>query len=442
LKKRRVYVRTFGCQMNVHDSEQAAFLLAENGFGCTEDPRRADIILLNTCSIREKAEQKAFSQLGRYASLKRSKPALILGVMGCISQQRGDRILDRIPEVDLIVGTHNIDRLPELIGRIEKERKKISETVFRDCVASLGIRARPKNGAVGAFVTIMQGCDNYCAYCVVPYVRGSEKSRQIDDIVGEVRFLAGSGVKEVTLLGQNVNSYGRTFENGTNFPALIRAVADVGGIERIRFTTSHPKDLSDDLVGCFGAVEKLCGHIHLPVQSGSDRILERMNRGYAAADYREKVRKIRGAVPDIAVTSDIIVGFPGETEEDFQKTLTLMEAVKFDGLFSFLYSEREGTAAVSLSGKVEEAVKRERLRRLQELQGRHTAERNGRLKGKRMKVLVEGRSKNSPHDMTGRTTCNRIVNFPGGIDLIGETVVTEIREAYPHSLRGERTGEG
>jgi tRNA-2-methylthio-N6-dimethylallyladenosine synthase len=442
LKKRRVYVRTFGCQMNVHDSEQMIALLAEKGFAQTEDPRRADVILLNTCSIREKADQKAFSQLGRYVSLKRGKPGLILGVTGCISQQMGARIFDRIPEVDLVVGTHNIDQVPDLIGRLEDERGRIAETTFRDCVTSIGVRARPKKGAVGAFVTIMQGCDNYCAYCLVPYVRGREKSRDLEDVVGEVGFLAESGVKEVTLLGQNVNSYGRTFGNGVNFPALIRAVAGVRGIERIRFTTSHPKDLSDELIGCFATVEKLCGHIHLPVQAGSDRVLERMNRGYTAADYREKVRRLREARPDIAVTSDMIVGFPGEEEEDFQKTLALMEAVKFDGLFSFRYSERAETAAVSLPGKVEEGMKRDRLRRLQKLQDAHTAERNRRLEGRRVAVLVEGPSRNSRQDMTGRTSCNRIVNFSGGSDLIGSIVTVGIRETYQHSLRGELEGEG
>ncbi|OPY89100.1 MAG: (Dimethylallyl)adenosine tRNA methylthiotransferase MiaB [Syntrophaceae bacterium PtaU1.Bin231] len=442
LKKRHVYVRTFGCQMNVHDSEQMIALLGENGYAQTEDPRRADVILLNTCSIREKADQKAFSQLGRYASFKRGKPGLILGVTGCVSQQMGPRIFDRIPEVDLVVGTHNIDQLPVLIGQLEEKKGRIAETAFRDCVASIGVRARPKKGSVGAFVTIMQGCDNYCAYCVVPYVRGRERSRGLDDIVGEIRFLAESGVKEVTLLGQNVNSYGRTIGNGASFPALIRAVAAVDGIKRIRFTTSHPKDLSDGLIGCFGTVGKLCAHIHLPVQAGSDPVLERMNRGYTATDYREKVRRLRETRPDIAVTSDMIVGFPGETEEDFRKTLELMEAVKFDGLFSFRYSEREETAAVSLPGKVEEGVKRERLHRLQKLQDAHTAERNRRLEGKRVTVLVEGPSKNSRQDMTGRTSCNRIVNFPGGNSLVGRTVTVGIRETYLHSLRGELEGEG
>lgn len=442
MKKRRVYVRTFGCQMNVHDSEQMIALLAEKGYAQTDDPRRADVILLNTCSIREKADQKAFSQLGRYVSLKRGKPGLILGVLGCISQQMGARIFDRIPEVDLVVGTHNIDQVPGLIGRLQEKSGKIAETSFRDCVTSIGVRAQPANGSVGAFVTIMQGCDNYCAYCVVPYVRGREKSRGLDDILGEVRFLAESGMKEVTLLGQNVNSYGRTFGNGMNFPSLIRAVAAVDGIERIRFTTSHPKDLSDELIGCFGSVGKLCAHIHLPVQAGSDAVLERMNRGYTAADYRERVRRLRETRPDIAVTSDLIVGFPGETEEDFEKTLALMEAVKFDGLFSFRYSERAETAAVSLPGKVDEGVKRDRLRRLQKLQDAHTTERNGLLAGKRMEVLVEGLSRNSRHDMTGRTSCNRIVNFAGTDDLIGRIVTVGIRETYPHSLRGELEGEG
>jgi tRNA-2-methylthio-N6-dimethylallyladenosine synthase len=290
---------------------------------------------------------------------------------------------------------------------------------------------------VSAFVTIMQGCDNYCAFCVVPYLRGREESRKFHDILAEVKALAGRGVREVTLLGQNVNSYGKSLGEGHSFAELLRAIGDIPGIERIRFTTSHPKDLTDDIVACFRDVKALCESIHLPVQSGSDGVLARMNRRYTSADYVDRVRRLREACPDIAISSDIIVGFPGETQQDYQKTLDLMEKVRFDTLFSFQYSERQGTAAVGLDGKVSAEEKRRRLIELQALQDRHTQEKNSALVGRTVEVLVEGTSRNTPRDVSGRTRSNKIVNFAGGRDLVGKTVRVRVVEAFLHSLRGE-----
>jgi len=437
LATKKLFIRTFGCQMNVHDSEQLTELLKGPGYERTDSAKEADLIIVNTCSIRDKAEQKVYSQLGRYRHLKKARPGLQLGVCGCVAQQQGAQLLEKIPCLDLVFGTHNIHRLPEFIARVEKTGRPVVETGFHETVPSIGILAPPENGAVSAFVTIMQGCDNYCAFCVVPYLRGREESRKFHDILAEVRALAALGVREVTLLGQNVNSYGKGPGNGHSFAELLRAVGEVEGIERIRFTTSHPKDLTDDIIACFRDVQALCENIHLPVQSGSDDVLARMNRRYTSADYLERVRKLREACPEIAISSDIIVGFPGETRQDYQKTLDLMEKVRFDNLFSFQYSERKGTAAVGLDGKVDPEEKRQRLIDLQALQDRHTREKNDNQVGRTVKVLVEGTSRNTPRDVTGRTRSNKIVNFTGAKTLIGKTVRVRIVEAFLHSLRGE-----
>jgi len=423
--------------MNVHDSEQLTELLKGSGYERTDSAKEADLIIVNTCSIRDKAEQKVYSQLGRYRHLKKARPGLQLGVCGCVAQQQGVHLLEKIPYLDLVFGTHNIHRLPEFITRVEKTGRPVVETGFHVTVPSIGILAPPENGAVSAFVTIMQGCDNYCAFCVVPYLRGREESRKFHDILAEVKALTACGVREVTLLGQNVNSYGKGPGNGHSFAELLRAVGDVEGIERIRFTTSHPKDLTDDIIACFRDVKALCENIHLPVQSGSDAVLARMNRRYTRADYLERVRKLREACPEIAISSDIIVGFPGETRQDYQKTLDLMEKVRFDNLFSFQYSERKGTAAVGLDGKVNPDVKRQRLIDLQALQDRHTRQKNDSLVGRTVEVLVDGTSRNTPRDVTGRTRSNKIVNFTGANTLIGKTVRVRIVEAFLHSLRGE-----
>jgi tRNA-2-methylthio-N6-dimethylallyladenosine synthase len=436
LEKKHFYIHTFGCQMNVQDSDKMAFLLSQSGYEITQNPLEADLILLNTCSIREKAAQKVFSQLGRYRSLKEENPALLIGVGGCLAQQWGERIFQRAPFVDLVFGTHQIQRLPELVDTLRRRGGRLVERGFCDHVNSLDIGAKPPGGAVCTFVTIMQGCNNFCAYCVVPFVRGPEKSRSLAGIVGEIQGLAEQGIREVTLLGQNVNSYGSPQNGGADFTDLIRAIDGVSGIERIRFTTSHPKDLSPKLIESFGQVPSLCEHIHLPIQSGSDRILARMNRGYTAAQYLAKVSDLRRVCPGISITSDIIVGFPGEEEADFEATLELMRQVQFDNLFSFQYSEREGTSAVGMDGIVGADRKGERLQRLQALQSEHTLQRNRAYIGCREAVLVEGISKNGGGEVTGRTRTNRIVNFTGERDLVGQTVAVRITEAFRHSLHG------
>ena len=435
--KKKLYIQTFGCQMNVQDAQKMAVLLEESGYGTTDDPEQADLILVNTCSIREKAAQKIYSQLGRFRELKERNPHLLIGVCGCLAQQWGDRFFRRVPYLDLIVGTHQIHRLPEMVGELERAGGRIVETGFCDRVGSLDIPAQPAAGAVSTFVTIMQGCNNFCAYCVVPHLRGREQSRPLPEILREIETLTARGIREVTLLGQNVNSYGQTLPGETDFTQLISAIGKVPGIGRIRFTTSHPKDLSPRLIACFGELSSLCEHIHLPVQSGSDRVLKRMNRGYTAEAYREKVAELRRVCPQISITSDVIVGFPGEEEADFQQTLELMREIRFDNLFSFQYSEREGTAAVGMDRPVSEGAKRERLRALQALQAAHTLEKNRAWIGRSESVLVEGPNRSGREEMAGRTRGNRIVHFPGRAGLIGRTVSVRIVEAFAHSLRGE-----
>ncbi len=440
--RKYLYVHTFGCQMNVHDSEQIAAILGEKGFEGTGDAEKADLIVVNTCSIREKAAQKVYSQIGRFREYKRKNPRLIVCIAGCLAQQEGESLLKKLPLLDVVIGTHNIHRLPELVETVERTGAKIAETSFRESVRSIGIRTGRPEGAVSAFVTIMQGCDNFCSYCVVPFLRGREQSRPEQAVIDEIKALADRGVTEVTLLGQNVNAYGKHLADGSDFAELLRKIDRIPGIERIRFTTSHPRDLSERLIRCFGDVEKLCEHIHLPVQSGSDRVLERMNRGYTAAQYRDKTAQLRDACPGISITSDVIVGFPGETDEDFGATLALMDDVRFGNLFSFRYSERKGTAAVELDGKVSEPVKADRLKTLQSLQDKHTLAGNKSFEGRVETVLVEGPSKNSVSDVSGRTRTNRIVNFKGGAELIGRTVPVAITRAYLHSLRGELQEQG
>ncbi len=441
MKQKYLYIETFGCQMNVHDSEQMAVLLADMGYRLTEASDQADLILLNTCSIRDKAEQKAFSELGRLVKLKEKKPDLIIGFGGCLAQHLGEKVYKRAAAVDLVFGTHNIHQLPAMIEKVQKDRRKITEIQFFDRLRSLGIFAPPPQGSLGAFVSIMQGCDNYCAYCVVPYLRGPEMSRTPDEIVEEIEKLVDHGVKEVTLLGQNVNSYGKGLTPGCDFVALIEKINEIDGIERIRFTTSHPKDLSNELMDCFGQLSKLCEHIHLPVQSGSTRILKLMNRGYTAQEYLDKVERLKRICPQISITSDFIVGFPGESLKDYQETIDMMEKIRFDSSFSFKYSERMGTAARNLPDKVPELEKKRRLSQLQALQDRHTQEKNTALEGSFQEVLVEGRSRNSGEDVTGRTRSWRIVNFKGSQALVGKRIKVQITRGFLHSLRGKREEE-
>ena len=453
MKKNYLYIQTIGCQMNVYDSEKIAQGLGALGFEQTFLLHRADVIILNTCSIREKAEQKAFSFLGRLADLKKNKPSLIIGVGGCVAQQEGERIFRRVPHVDLVFGTYAVARLPELVGRIVRDRCRVLDVVpERTIIEGPPLDAANGDGRPSRFVTVMRGCDNFCAYCVVPYVRGREVSRRPEDIVAEVENLVRSGVREVTLLGQNVNSYGKK-EGLCSFAKLLEKVNGVPQLQRIRFTTSHPKDLSDELIDAFARLDKLCRHIHLPVQSGSNHILNRMNRRYTREDYLDKLARLRAACPGIAVTSDFIVGFPGETASDFQETLGLIRQVAFDGVFAFKYSDRPKVPAATFPDKVPETEKAARLQQLFDVQADITLGKNQALVGSLQMVLVEGdgrRPKGATEDVpdkapqcTGRTSCNKVVNFSwppedlsGHKPRVGSMVAVCIEKALPHSLLG------
>ena len=433
-----VYLQTFGCQMNVHDSEKMLSILAEHDYKYTEDFHRADIILLNTCSVRAKPEHKVYSALGRVAKLKEKNCHLIVGVGGCVAQQEGQRLLDRVGDLDLVFGTHNLHRLPELIDDVKTSGRRLCAVEFSDEARSLEIVPIPPSGhKVKSYVTIMQGCDNYCSFCIVPYVRGREKSRPGENILEEIRVLSQRGVREITLLGQNVNSYGKDIPGGLSFPQLLTHINEIEEIWRIRFTTSHPKDISPELTRAFGKLDKLCEHIHLPFQSGSDRILMRMNRGYTRRQYVEIGEQLREVCPDIGITADVMVGFPGEDERDFHETLNLIQRVQFDNLFSFKYSPRKGTQAARFPDQIDEHTKSRRLRALQELQKEITLSRNRAHEGSCEEILVEGTSKGGKEEMTGRTSSNKVVNFKGSPELIGQLVEVRIEKGCANSLRGK-----
>ncbi len=435
--KKKVYIKTFGCQMNVADSEQMAQVLAQN-YVLTDRPEEADLYLVNTCAIRKKSEEKVRSLLGSLKALKQKRPQMLLGVGGCVAQQEGDRLLKAVPHLDLVFGTHGIYRLPELVHRASRRREV--DVALRDGFPSAPPR-RWQPGAVQALVTIMQGCDNYCAFCVVPYVRGRESSRPPAEVVAEVQDFLAAGGKEVTLLGQNVNSYGRGLDEPVTFAELLRRLAELPGLARLRFATSHPKDLSDEIIGLFGELQPLCEHLHLPVQSGSDRILAAMNRAYTREQYLEKVEKLRRVLPGISLSTDLIVGFPGETEADFQQTLDLVQEAAFHQAYCFKYSPRPQTKAASLPDQVPEEVKGERLTRLLDLQNRLILEAHQNLVGQTREVLVEGGSKRSAKELSGRLRTNQVVNFSGPQHLVGQLVRVEITEAHPHSLKGRWVAE-
>jgi len=433
---KKLYIETFGCQMNVNDSETMVTLLRELDYEPVDNPSSADLIILNTCSIRAKAEQKVFSELGRMKRFKSRNKPVILGLGGCIAQQQGEKLLRRVPYLDLVFGTHSLHLLPEMVRAAERGERPVRND-FLDPDARLDLFPRKDGeGGVTRFVTVMQGCDNFCSYCIVPYVRGREVSRRSRDILEEIAEMAASGVKEVTLLGQNVNSYGLKSMDEPDFATLLRNVSAVPGIERIRFTTSHPKDMSPALISCFADLPTLCSHIHLPAQSGSDRVLELMNRGYSRKDYLVRIRALKAARPDILITGDMIVGFPGETEEDFLATLSLMEEVGYADLFSFAFSARPETDAARYRDALTRREKQERLDRLQSLQRSMTLEMSRGLVGTVQEVLVEGTSKRGDQ-LFGRTSGNRVVNFPGERSLTGSMVRMIIREALPNSLLGE-----
>ncbi len=434
---KRVYIETYGCQMNEHDTERILRLLEEADYLETRDARDADFVLINTCSVREKPEHKVYSALGRYKWLKEGR-GTVIGVAGCVAQQEGNKLLDRIPYLDMVIGTQAIPILPQLLQKVEVSGERVCEiSLDQDGKYLKAVLPKKPLEEVKSYVTIMQGCDHFCSFCIVPYVRGREKSRPSKEIIEEVRHLAAGGVKEVCLLGQNVNSYGKGLEEEINFSQLLECINSIEGVERIRFTTSHPKDLSEELIQSFSKLKKLCEHMHLPFQSGSNKVLKAMHRGYTKESYIEKIDRLRERCPSIALTADVIVGFPGEEEQDFKATLDLMEKVQFDDLFSFKYSPRKGTRAAQLEDRVEEKVKQERLSILQEIQKHFTYRKNQASGGHVEEVLVEGRSKQDNQDVTGRTRSNKIVNFAGDLELVGKLVPVKITKGYPHSLRGE-----
>ncbi len=442
---RKVFIKTFGCQMNEYDSDKMADVLnAAQGYEPTDDPEQADLILFNTCSVREKAQEKVFSDLGRVKHLKQK--GVLIGVGGCVASQEGEAIIQRAPYVDVVFGPQTLHRLPELLAQRTKQAKPQVDISFPEIEKFDHLPPAKVEGA-SAFVSIMEGCSKYCSYCVVPYTRGEEVSRPFDDVLVEIAGLADQGVKEVTLLGQNVNAYrgamGDTSEIA-DFALLLEYVAEVPGIERIRYTTSHPNEFTPRLIEAYAKIPKLVNHLHLPVQHGSDRILMAMKRGYTAMEYKSTIRKLRAIRPDISMSSDFIVGFPGETDDDFNKMMKLIEDVGFDSSFSFIFSPRPGTPAANLADDTPHEVK---LKRLQHLQA--TIEANVRRisagrEGTVQRILVEGPSRRPGKDGTaelmGRTECNRIVNFdggPNGARLIGQMIDVRITQALPHSLRGE-----
>jgi len=434
----RVHVRTFGCQMNEYDSARMADVLRESGgYEPTDDPSEAELLLLNTCSVREKAQEKVFSLLGQWRRLKQARPDVIIGVGGCVASQEGEGITERAPFVDLVFGPQTLHRLPKMIETLKRGGRAVVDVSFPE-IEKFDRLPEPRASGASAFVSIMEGCSKYCTFCVVPYTRGEEMSRPVGQVMDEVRRLADQGVSEVTLLGQNVNAYRGDLPGGgsADLAALIYFVAEVPGVERIRFTTSHPVEFRDSLVEAYRDVAQLAGYLHLPVQSGSDRILASMKRGHTVLEYRQKIRRLREARPGISVSSDFIVGFPGETERDFDATMQLITEVGFDQSFSFIYSRRPGTPAASLPDDVPHAVKQARLERLQSQIDAQALAISRAMVGSRQRVLVERPSKKDARQLAGRTENNRWVNFDGPPTLLGRFVDVVVTEALPNSLRG------
>jgi tRNA-2-methylthio-N6-dimethylallyladenosine synthase len=437
---RKLYIRTFGCQMNEYDSDKMADVLREaEGLELTERPDQADVILFNTCSVREKAQERVFHDLGRVRGLKAAKPELIIGVGGCVASQEGAAIVRRAPYVDIVFGPQTLHRLPDLIARRRSTGRPQVDISFPE-VEKFDHLPPPRVEGVSAFVSIMEGCSKYCSFCVVPYTRGEEVSRPFDDVLTEVADLADHGVKEITLLGQNVNAY-RGAMNGSgevaDLAALLEYLAEVPGLERIRYTTSHPKEMTPRLIEAYGRLPKLVSALHLPVQSGSDRVLAAMKRGYTALEYKAIVRRLRAVRAQLSLTSDFIVAFPGETDKDFEQTMKLVDDVGFDGSFSFIYSPRPGTPAADFADQVPHAIAQARLARLQATLDAQFRAHSERMIGTSERVLVTGRAARSESELAGRTETNRVVNFPGAASLVGTYADVRITAAQPHSLRGE-----
>ncbi len=434
----KLFLRTFGCQMNEVDSASIAAVLAEaEGLAPTAHPDDADVIVFNTCSVREKAQQKVFADLGRVKHLKAANPRLMIAVGGCVASQEGAGIVARAPFVDVVFGPQTLHRLPELLARRRDTGKPQVDVSFPSIEKFDHLPAARVAGAA-AFVSIMEGCSKYCSFCVVPYTRGEEVSRPFEDVLGEVAGLAAQGVKEVTLLGQNVNAWRGAIDGAPgDFAELLRYVAEIGGIERIRYTTSHPREFTQRLIDAHAELMQLAPHVHLPVQSGADRVLAAMKRGYTSLEYRSIVRRLRGARPELSLSSDFIVGFPGESEADFAATLRLARELEFDASFSFLYSPRPGTPAAELPDPVPQAEKRERLLRLQAQLETQAGTVSDAMVGSAQRVLVEGPSKKNAAELAGRTGNNRVVNFPARPDLVGRFAEVRITAALSHTLRGE-----
>jgi len=435
----KLYIRTFGCQMNEYDSAKMLDVLRDShGLVPTDDPEQADVLLLNTCSIREKAQEKVFSQLGVWKEWKRRRPGLVIGVGGCVASQEGEAIRDRAPFVDLVFGPQTLHRLPAMLRQVQGGGPPTVDISFPE-IEKFDRLPEPRAEGPSAFVSIMEGCSKYCTFCVVPYTRGEEISRPFDDVLAEVALLADQGVREVNLLGQNVNAYRGRMHDGevADLALLIRYVAAIDGIERIRYTTSHPVEFSDSLIEAYADVPELVDHLHLPVQSGSDRILLAMKRGHTAFDYKQKIRRLREIRPAISLSSDFIVGFPGETDQDFAHTMSLIEEIGFDQSFSFIYSRRPGTPAAELPDDVAHEVKQTRLARLQHAINDSAQRISRQMVGTRQRVLVDRPSRKDPGELAGRTENNRVVNFVGPRSLIGGFVDLRITAANPNSLRGE-----
>ena len=425
--------------MNEYDSDFLAQSLIQNGFSPENEVGQADVILINTCAVRAKPEQKACSFLGRMADLKERNPELIVGMIGCLAQMKGKELMKRFPLLDFIMGPRELGQIIDVVGEIYDSRQKIAVTGLKGAPPSPVNYPGYFQNQTSGFISIMEGCNNFCSYCIVPYVRGREHFRPPEDILKEAEHLLSEGVREITLLGQNVNSYTWDYSDNWNFSSLLHAMDNLEGLSRLRFTTSHPKDLSDALLGCFQEMDKLAGHIHLPFQAGSNRILKLMRRGYTREEYLEIIERLRTSKEGIAITSDVMVGFPGETEADFLLTLDLMQRAEFDSLFSFKYSDREGTPAAKMPDKISKDVKVSRLQRLQDLQNSITLKKNRHLEGRQLSVLVEGTSKKGGQ-LTGRTGSNKVVNFDGDNHLVGKLVEVTIQESYLNSLKGELTG--
>ncbi|WOH37744.1 tRNA (N6-isopentenyl adenosine(37)-C2)-methylthiotransferase MiaB [Thalassotalea fonticola] len=436
---KKLYIKTWGCQMNEYDSQKMADLLdSTHGFTEVHEPEEADVLLLNTCSIREKAQEKVFHQLGRWKNFKNDKPDLVIGVGGCVASQEGDAIRQRAPFVDIVFGPQTLHRLPEMINQVNGEHTSVVDVSFPE-IEKFDRLPEPKAEGPTAFVSIMEGCSKYCTFCVVPYTRGEEVSRPLDDVLYEIAQLAEQGVREVNLLGQNVNAYRGDMHDGTicRFSELLTLVATIDGIDRIRYTTSHPVEFTEDLIEVYKEIPELVSHLHLPVQSGSDRILNMMKRGHTAIEYKSKIRALKKARPDICMSSDFIIGYPGETDADFEATMNLIQAVDFDLSFSFIYSARPGTPAADAIDDVSEDTKKQRLYILQERINNQALSIARKMLGTEQRILVEGPSKKNPMELRGRTENNRIVNFEAPHTVIGKFVDIEVTDVYSNSLRGK-----